>query len=217
VTTDVERAVGEAVAAGMLEPETPPPEVPDLVVSHARSLDGIEAFSSLETLSLIGCQLGDYSALSQIAGLRVLVIENSDLFDAAWAGGLGLQVAILRRCRLRDVQPVARMPAIQYLDLTGNPLNEATRAVAERTSPGRVLMLDDVATARLNVDLADAHTGIVAYRVDDQLWACATGLELTSTPEAGHVPVAEDDLRAVVQGSLTPRRLLGLDDEGQGG
>lgn len=207
--TDIERAVADLVAIGMLEPDTPAGEVRDLVVSHARSLAGIEAYQGLETLSLIGCAAGDYSVLSRLAALRVLTVENSDLDDARWAAGLGLQVVVLRRDRLRDARAVVELPTLQTLDLTGNPLDAETLAAAAALAPDRLVTTDDEQTAALNRSLAAA--GVVAYRSGGALWACATGLDLTDHPEAGHVQTTVDDLRAVADGSLSPRRLLGLE------
>ncbi|GGN36012.1 hypothetical protein FHR83_006287 [Actinoplanes campanulatus] len=207
--TDIERAVAELVTIGMLDAGTPTGEVRDLVVSHARSLDGLEAYAGLETLSLIGCAAGDYRPLSGLAALRVLTVENSDLADVNWASGMGLRVVVLRRDRLRDARAMLDLPELQSLDLTGNPLDaEALAAAAALGGPGRLVTLDDEETAALNRALAG--TGVVAYRTGGELWACATGLDLTEHPEAGHARTTAGELRAVAAGTLAPRDLLGL-------
>ena len=59
MTSDVDRALAELVEAGAVPANSPPGEVVDLIVSHARSLDGIEQLERLETLSLIACDVGD--------------------------------------------------------------------------------------------------------------------------------------------------------------
>ncbi|GAA0451819.1 hypothetical protein Aca07nite_56480 [Actinoplanes capillaceus] len=206
--TDIERAVAELVAIGMLDAGTPPGEVRDLVVSHARSLDGLEAYTGLETLSLIGCAAGDYRPLSGLGGLRALTVENSDLADVTWADGMGLRVVVLRRDRLRDARAVLTLPELQSLDLTGNPLGADALTAAAALRPGRLVTLDDEETAALNRALAG--TGVVAYRTGGELWACATGLDLTEHPEAGHARTTAGELRAVARGTLAPRDLLGL-------
>ncbi|MBO3741801.1 hypothetical protein [Actinoplanes flavus] len=206
--TDIERAVAELVAIGMLDAGTPPGEVRDLVVSHARSLDGLAAYTGLKTLSLIGCAAGDYRPLSGLTALRVLTVENSDLADVTWAYGMGLRVVVLRRDRLRDPRPILGLPELQSLDLTGNPLDAEALAAAAALRPGRLVTLDDEETAALNRALAG--TGVVAYRTGGELWACATGLALTEHPEAGHTPTTAEELRAVAAGTLAPRDLLGL-------
>jgi hypothetical protein len=209
MTTDVQRALDELVAIGAFTSGTAASEVRDFSMVHARSLAGLEAFSSLATLSLTGCEIDDYSLLGSLNSLGVLIIENSNLSDVSWAAALELRVATLRQCRLRDAVVVSGSPHVQMLDLTGNPLNAATRAAAE-TARHVVLALDDLETNRLNVELADRETGIVVYRDDGELLACATGLDLTDMPEAGHPVVTEAQVRAVLDGSLSPRELLGL-------
>jgi hypothetical protein len=212
MTSDVGRAVADLVAAGLLAADTPAGEVRDLIISHARSLDGIEVCKGLETLSLIGCSTGDYSLLSHLSGLRVIAIENCDLADVAWAAALELRVAVVRRNRLRDATALLGLSTVQSLDLTGNPLDEETRRAAESLPSGRLLMLDDAETARVNVLLAEAATGLVAYRDGGRLWVCATGLDLTGTPEAGHMVTTLAELAEVIRGAMPPRRLLRLDE-----
>ncbi|MEX5301244.1 hypothetical protein [Kocuria sabuli] len=221
MSTDIERSVAEMEAAGMTRAGAAPNELRDLAVTTARSLEGIELFGALETLSLIGCSVGDYSPLSELQSLRVLEIRNSDLVETGWVTDLRLQVAVLRRNRVRDGRPVVGLPTLQVLDLSGNPLDHRTReaAVAVAEASNRVLTLDDEDTAELNVLLADAGTGIVSYRVGEVLWACATGLDLVPHPEAGHVMTTPKEVLDVARGSISPGRFLGLDasDEAGGG
>jgi hypothetical protein len=208
---DVERAIADAVAVGLLEPQTPAGEVHDLVISYARSLEGIEELGGLETLSLIASSIDDYTVLSRLPALRVLVIEHCDLDDVGWVSTFGLQAAIFRRNRLRDALELVALSTLQYLDLTGNPLTAQTRAAAKATTTLNVLLLDDDELAAVNVRLADAGKGVVAYRTGDQLFACATGPGLTPVPEAGHVSTSVQELESVVAGVLAPSRLLHLE------
>ena len=211
MTSDIERAVADLVAIGELDESTPRDAVRDLVVSHARSLAGLEEWNGLETLSLIGCGVPDYAVVSLLPYLRVLVIENSDLTEVAWAGEVPLQVAVVRRNRLRDATPLFGLDAIQSLDLTGNPLDERSRALAAADDADRLCQVDDDEVAEINLSLADTGTGIVSYRREGALWACATGLDLTEWPEAGHVQTTVEQLEMVANGALTPWQLLGLD------
>jgi hypothetical protein len=211
VTTDLERAIADLVAIGAVAEGTPRHDIRDLVVSHARSLAGLDACTSLETLSLIGCAIGDYAVASRLPNLRVLVIENSDLTNVAWATALPLQVAVMRRNRLRDGTPLLGLTTIQSLDLTGNPLDEQSRTAAVAGESDRLCWADDDETAEANIRLADAAIGVVAYRREGSLWACATGLDLTPTPEAGHVETTVAQLNEVARGALRPEQLLGLD------
>ena len=209
MTTDVDRALAELVEAGAVPADTRPGEVVDLIVSHARSLDGLEQFDRLETLSLVACDVGDYSALASLTGLRVLAVENSDLVDVSSLAGLALQVVALRRNRIRDATAVIGGAEVQVLDLTGNPLDEQSRATAAQLE-GVLVTLDDPALASVNVELADAGVPVVGYRVGDAVWACSTGLGLTPHPEAGHVVTSLEDLAAVARGERGARDLLGL-------
>jgi hypothetical protein len=218
MTTDVERAIAELVAIGILEQDFPKSSIEDLAIFHARSLGGLEECTGLATLSLTGCAVGEYDVVSRLPALRVLVIENADLTDVAWATGLPLQTAFVRRSRLRDAMPLLDLTDLQSIDLTGNPLDEQSRAAATADDTDRLCYIDDAETARVNVRLADKATGIVAYRRDGALRACATGLDITDWPEAGHVETTVEQLELVVSGALTPRQLLGLDPgEGEGG
>jgi hypothetical protein len=217
MTTDVDRAIAELVAIGEIEDSAPRDTVQDLVVSHARSLDGLDECTGLRTLSLIGCAVGDYAPVSRLANLRVLVIENCDLTEAAWAPGLALRVAVVRRNRLRHGIPLLELDGIQSVDLTGNPLDQATRSRVAEDATDRLLKVDDDETAEANRELADADTGIVAYRREGALWACATGLGLTVWPEAGHVETTYEQLHLVSTGQVTPEELLGIAHGGIGG
>ena len=209
MTADVDRALADLVDAGAVPPGTPPGDVVDLIVSQARSLAGLERFERLETLSLIACDVGDYSVLSSLGRLRVLAVENSDLADLSPLAALPLQVVSLRRNRIRDASMVIAVDGLQVLDLTGNPLAPASRSEAE-TLEGVLVTLDDPALAAVNVELADAGLPVVGYRVGDAVWACSTGLGLTAHPEAGHVVTSLDELAAVARGDRSPRDLLGL-------
>lgn len=209
MTTDVDRALDELVEAGAVAPGTAPGDVVDLIVSHARSLDGLERFDHLETLSLIACDVGDYAALASLGHLHVLAVENSDLTDVSCLAKLPLQVVSLRRNRIREALPVIGLVGVQVLDLTGNPLDERSRtAVTDLVGP--LVTLDDGALAAANVDLADAGVPIVGYRVGDAVWACSTGLGLTGQPEAGHVVTSVEELAEVARGRRSPSDLLGL-------
>lgn len=216
MTTDVERAIAELVAIGVVEHGAPLAALRDLVVSHARSLDGLDRCTGLETLSLIGCAVGDYEIVSRLAHLRVLVVENSDLTELPWVTRLELQVAVVRRNRVRDGAPLLGLPTIQSIDLTGNPLDAQTRSLATaEAGRDRLVRVDDDDTADLNTRLADVDSGVVTYRREGSLWACATGLDLTQWPEAGHVQTTHAQLEAVIRGALTPQQLLGLEPGGR--
>lgn len=215
MTTDVQRALADLVDAGMVDPGTRPAEVVDLVVSHARSLEGLDGLTALETLSLIGCDVGDYSVLASLDHLRVLAVENCDLDDVTWAEGLQLQVVVLRRNRIRDARAVVGLSGLQVVDLSGNPLDTSTREAA-RSVAGALVTLDDDELTDVNVVLADADVPLVGYRHGDEVWACATGLGLTGHPEAGHVVTSIEDLAEVARGERSPRDLLGLLPDGGG-
>ena len=209
MTTDVERALADLVDAGAVAAGTQPGDVVDLVVSHARSLDGLDRFTRLETLSLLSCEVGDYTPVASLPALRVLAVENSDVVDLAWAQGVGLYVAVLRRNRIRDATAVVGLRGLQVLDLSGNPLDPTSRAAA-RSLAGPLVTLDDDDLAVVNVMLADAGVPLVGYRVGGEVWACATGLDLTDHPEALHVETSVAALSAVARGERGPADLLGL-------
>ena len=216
MTTDVDRALADLVDAGAVAPGTQPGDVVDLVVSHARSLDGLDGFTRLETLSLLSCEVGDYAPVASLPALRVLAVENSDVVDLAWIEKLELYVAVLRRNRIRDATAVIGLAGLQVLDVSGNPLDPRSRAAA-RALAGPVVTLDDDELTDVNVMLADAGVPLVGYRVGDAVWSCATGLTLTSHPEAGHVVTSVGDLAAVARGERSPADLLGLVPDPDGG
>lgn len=212
MTTDVQRALADLVDVGAVAPGTEPGDVIDLVVSHARSLDGLEEFTRLRTLSLLSCEVGDYAPVASLRDLRVLAIENSDLVDLTWAESLGLYVAVLRNNRIRNAMPVIRLADLQVIDLSGNPLDPDSRSAARAlTCPFVTLDADDLAD--VNVKLADAGLTLVGYRVGDTVWACATGLTLTGHPEAGHIVTSIDQLAATARGEQRVADLLGLEPD----
>lgn len=215
MTPDVQQALDNLVESGLVSPGTQPGDVHDLVVSHARSLGGLERFERLETLSLIACEVDDYSVLSSLGQLHVLAVENCDLADVTPFAGLPLQVVALRRNRIRDASAVIMGTGVQVLDLTGNPLDERSRSMAEGLA-GPLVTLDEAALAAVNVDLADSGLPVVGYRVGDAIWACSTGLGLTAHPEAGHVVTSLEDLTAVARGARSAGDLLGLRTDSQG-
>lgn len=132
------------------------------------------------------------------------------------AQGLGLQVVILRRNRIRDARAVVGLSGLQVLDLSGNPLDRATRKAA-RSLAGPLVTLDDDALTDVNVVLADVGVSLVGYRHGDAVWACANGLGLTGHPETGHVVTSIEDLAEVARGERSPRDLLGLAPDPDGG
>ncbi|MDT7844920.1 hypothetical protein [Streptomyces justiciae] len=189
-------AIAELTAIGELDAGAEPGDVVDLVVRHARGLAGIEEFTSLRTLSLIGCELDDWSLLATLHGLEVIAVEYSDLAELVWARELPLTVVSLRCNRITDPGPLAGHASLQTADLRGNPLSPSAYAWASAASAVRV---DDEETWRLCAGLRAAGVPVVVYRDDRGLLRAAwTGLTGPRAPEAGHpVVTAEQVNRAI--------------------
>lgn len=188
-------AIADMTAIGELPAGAGPGEVVDLVVRHARGLAGLEEFTALRTLSLIGCDPDDWSGLSTLRKLEVIVVEYSTLSDLTWVDGLPLTVVSLRCNRITDPGPLAGIASMQTADLRGNPLNTSAYGWASAAPTVRV---DDEETWQLCTGLQAAGMPAVIYRDDRGLRAAWTGLTRSSAPEAGHpVVTAEQVTRAI--------------------
>jgi len=205
----LERAVAELVAIGALAPDTPTEQVTDLVVTHARGLEGIEEFPALQTLSLTGADLDDWSRLAALERLSVLAVEYSTLADVGWLRELGLAVVVLRCNRLVDVEPLGELAALQSVDLRGNPLSSDSFAWARDVLTRRAnVLLDDQEAWRLCRQAWQARVPAVVYRDDRGLRAAWTGLSETDAPEAEHPVVSAAAVRAALSGPEGLRALI---------
>ncbi len=187
----------DLIDAGLVPVGTDPARFTDLVVSHARGLDGVEQFSGLRTLSLIGCDIPDYGPLRQLDRLEVLVVEFANLADLAWATGLPLTVVVLRGTHVTDAAPLCAIDSLQSVELRGTPLRPGSRADLAATLGGRsALTLDDEEAWLLCCDIHRAGVPAAVYRSARGLRAAWTGLAMTAVPEADHPVVTPAEVAA---------------------
>ncbi|KRB37858.1 hypothetical protein [Microbacterium sp. Root180] len=211
LSEDLERAIAEMVAIGEVAPDADPAALEDLVVMHARDLEGLETLTSLRTLSLIGCSAGDYRRVGRLPSLRLLAIEHSDLVSLDGVLPVGVQVVVVRNCRLSSVAPADVPTGLQVIDVSGNPLDDAAAAVVDDgVLRGAVVTRDDDRVLALNARLARADGAFVCAGAADACILTVSGLDITPHPERVHVSTttAEVDI-ALSTGAL--RALAGIE------
>ena len=205
----LEQAMAELVQIGALETGSAPTDVTDLVVMHARGLAGIQSFGALATLSLIGSDIADWSALAALGRLRVLTIEYSALTEIGWVEALGVQVLGLRGNRVVEIRELGGLASLQSVDLRGNPLSSAAYAWARDVLAARVqVQLDDEETWELCRAIQHEGWSAVAYRDARGLRVAWTGLGDSDAPEAGHPVVSPPELRSALRSPEGLRALL---------
>ncbi|MCU1431514.1 MAG: hypothetical protein JWP95_619 [Actinotalea sp.] len=195
----LETARDEVVAAGLVPADVGVGELTDLVVLHARGLDGLESMRALRTLSLIGCDLDDWDRLADLAAMTLLAVEHSTVADLRWAAGPPLAVLVLRCNRVVDATPLDGIGTLTSVDLRGNPLTPQSYAWARTELATQVaLTLDDEEAWELCRALHDAGSPAVVYRDARGLRLAWTGLSRSDAPEAGHPVVDAVDVRDAV-------------------
>ena len=177
-------------------------ELQDVTVmdlAHARTITGIERCVSLEALSLVGCDVGDYAPLASLATIRTVRIECCDLAALDWLEPAQPWILELRANRIVDCQLLAEKPSLQHVDLRGNPLSDESYRLAEAGFglPFVSVLVDDEETWRLCRELHASSTATY-YQEAGDYWLGFTGLGVVQAPEAAHARIAPAELRAAL-------------------
>lgn len=197
VSRDIETAIADLIAIGEIAPGADPGRIEDLVVAHARDLDGLETLKSLRTLSLVGCSAGDYRAVGRLPALTLLAIENSDLTSLEGVLPPGIQVVFARSCRLASIATAALPAGLQALDLSGNPIDDETAAALEEVASRGVAVTRDGDRVRgLNAKLVRESPGFVCAGVGDTCTLTVSGSDLAPNPERVRVETTVDQVEA---------------------
>ncbi len=206
---DVQQAVADLVAVGVIPDGTPPHEVEDLVVRYPRDLTGLEAMSGLQTLRLIGASVDDYALVGALPNVRVLAVEHSTLEALDGVLPAGTRVAVVRRNRLRSLEPLLACAELQVVDASGNPLDDAATGVLdELQGRGLVVTRDDDEVRRLNQRLLRDHEGLACYGTAESCTLTATGLELSESPDRVAVATTAATVAAAIGDDDAVARLL---------
>jgi hypothetical protein len=95
-----------------------------LYIRGARDLEGIEHFTNVESVELLGCDLGALDAFTTMPKLRMLRVLCTSVTD----------ISALRRCErlvevelnftlVEDISPLLEVPNLHWVRLFGNPLS----------------------------------------------------------------------------------------------
>ena len=117
-------ALSAAVGGDLSEAECAAFEGP-LYLQGATSLDGIEQFSNVERVQLLGCEVGSLqplASLPKLKGLQVLCTPASDLRPLVTSKTL-LDLE-LNFTFVEDIAPLLEIPQLHWLKLYGNPLSD---------------------------------------------------------------------------------------------
>ncbi|MFE7479298.1 hypothetical protein [Streptomyces sp. NPDC057552] len=201
--TGLERQLGHA--APFSEKELS--RVEDLHVRHARSLFGLDRCSSLQVLTAVGCDAAiDLADVIRIESLRSLNVRDSGLntldalADRPWTTALSCYTP---RNRITDVASLTRVPRLQNVDLTGNPLSEHSYRIvvpALREQGTRVLLSGELEW-KVTRHLHEQGIPVSCYRKKETFTLCLPGLELTEFPDFGHVKIPEKEVESLLSGN----------------
>ncbi|MGW0993285.1 hypothetical protein ACWD5V_08220 [Streptomyces sp. NPDC002523] len=185
-----------------------------LHVAHARNMAGLELCPNLRSLILVGCDVPSVRLIPQLPRLMSLAIEDSSLTDLHGVEDSSVHALELRRNLLEDLSPVGRMPSLESLDVSGNPLND--EAVGEtlpelRARGIRVTSSDEVETA-LTRRMHESGLPYAYYRSTMGHQLSRPGLALTERPEADHPFVGPAELEALLDQSSSAVEAL-FEDE----
>ncbi|MFI7087647.1 hypothetical protein ACIBUR_29135 [Streptomyces anulatus] len=179
--------------------------VEDLHVRHARSLFGLHQCSNLQLLIAVGCDATiDLADVIKLERLSCLIVRDSglntlDALDDSWTTTLSCYTP---RNRITDATPLTRIPRLQNADLTGNPLSEhsyrnVVPALRERGT--RVLASGELEW-KVTRHLHEQGIPVSCYKKENAsiFTLCRPGLELTNSPEYGHVNLQEKEVRSLL-------------------
>ncbi|MFJ6809093.1 hypothetical protein ACIQRK_24205 [Streptomyces anulatus] len=182
--------------------------VEDLHVRHARSLFGLNRCSNLQLLIAVGCDasidLSDVIRLERLACLivRDSGVQNLDALDD-WSWTTTLSVYTPRNC-ITDATPLTRIPRLQDADLTGNPLSEHSyrNVVPALRGRGTRVLVSGELEWKVTRHLHEQGIPVSCYkkRGASAFTLCRPGLELTDSPEYGHVEVREKEVESLLAG-----------------
>lgn len=176
--------------------------VEGLAVPRATDISDLQRFPALRVLRLIGYGGRDLQPLAGMP-LSVLTVEVSAVSDLATVA----ELPKLRRLRVPNNSIIeidvlaADTHQFRELDLTGNPLSEHAFHEVVPELRGRVseLRVSDEREWQITRRLHEAGLPFDYYRDDEGYRLCRPGLEHTDYPDADHLEIEPDELKAILE------------------
>ncbi|MFJ7412851.1 hypothetical protein ACIQWZ_18840 [Streptomyces sp. NPDC098077] len=183
--------------------------VADLHVRHARSLFGLNQCSNLQLLIAVGCDASiDLSDVITLERLDCLIVRDSGvqnldaLDDRSWTSTLSFYTP--RNC-ITDAASLTRIPRLQDADLTGNPLSEHSyrKVVPALRKRGTRVLVSGELEWKVTRHLHEQGIPVSCYKKKggSEFTLCRPGLELTDSPEYGHIDLQEREVRSLLNGN----------------
>ncbi|WP_435598431.1 hypothetical protein [Streptomyces anulatus] len=180
-----------------------------LHVWHARTLFGLDRCSNLQLLIAVGCDasidLADVIGLERLSCLivRDSGVNNLNALDhRSWTTRLSLYTP--RNC-ITDAAPLTRIPRLQDADLTGNPLSETSyrNVVPALREQGTRVLVSGELEWKVTHHLHEHGIPVSCYKKKgaSAFTLCRPGLELTDSPEYGHIDLQEREVRSLLNGN----------------
>ncbi len=179
--TDVEIAIQRS---GGLPKGVAPESIDALLVKSLRierarrGLEGLERFTSVRGLSLKWCDLPSYEPIAALEALESLEIEYCDLASLDRVLPASVRTLHLRCNRLVSLEPLRNLRALASVNVSGNPLDEASLALLdELRARGVTVSCDHDAIRQLNRTLAAQAPGFVCAGSPERCLLTWTGVD----------------------------------------
>ncbi|BBJ38581.1 hypothetical protein SSPO_012990 [Streptomyces antimycoticus] len=172
-----------------------------LSLRHARTLEGLGQCTRLEILILTGCDMASLSdPLSGISSLTALVCHDSALSDIGGLADAQIGRMDLQRNLITDLSPLIDYPALQRIDVTGNPLSvESYRFIIGRLQDRGCLVRNSGEREwAINLRMHELDLPFSYYLDAKGYRLCRPGLGLTDLPEANHPIINPNDLEMLL-------------------
>ncbi|MEU3963192.1 hypothetical protein AB0F42_25855 [Streptomyces buecherae] len=178
-----------------------------LHVRHARSLDGLAFCPGVKILVLTGCDPVSMSSLVHLDRLASLTIAHCNISSISGIEELKLTAFRLTCGFVEDVSPLTGLANLLNVQITGNPLTEASYRRVLPSLQERGVLIDSPKDREWHLTrrLREAGLPYVYYESARGGRLARPGLEMTERPEADHPAVDPLHLEQLL--STTPSRI----------
>ncbi|MEU2503374.1 hypothetical protein ABZ621_01540 [Streptomyces sp. NPDC007863] len=171
-----------------------------LTVTHARSLDGVEACEGLRILVLVGCELDTLERASELPSLGMVVVSDSVIKTIDHLAGLNLHTVHAERTEILDLSPLLACSGLVDVALSGSAISEDSyrSVISGLEAAGCDVTPPDAIEREVTARLRGRGLKMNCYRFGSGYRICRPGLMFTDRPEANHPEVDLDALRRMM-------------------